>query len=162
GTKGVNVHADIGNLTGNTTYHFRVVASNPTGVTSGPDRAFKTAKVPLSLSATATPNPVVFGATATLTGTLAGTGGGGRPLQVQQNAFPFTAGFANTGNQVLTNPDGTFSIPVVGLGSNTQFRVMTADKKLLSAPVILGVSPVVRTQVSTKHVHKRHLVRFAG
>ena len=45
---------NIGGLKPNTTYHFRLIASNATGVTSGRDRTFRTDKVPLSLGMTAT------------------------------------------------------------------------------------------------------------
>ena len=45
GTSAVKVSESISGLTGNTTYHFRVVAENPSGgITKGSDLTFKTAK----------------------------------------------------------------------------------------------------------------------
>ncbi len=164
GTKAVAVSADIGGLAPVTTYHYRVVASSPGGVVSGPDRTFKTAKVPLSLAIVATPNPVRYGSTATLTGQLAGTGGGGRSIQVQQNSFPYTGGFVDAPiSPVVTAPDGRFTVTLPTYLVNAQLRVTTTSgPKLTSAPIILGVSPVVRTAVSTKHPRRGTYVRFAG
>jgi hypothetical protein len=163
GTKEVPALADIGGLKPNTAYHFRIVASNATGVSSGADRTFRTAKVPLSLGLTATPNPVPFGSATVLTGALSGTGGGGRTIQIQQEAFPFTTGFANYGNPLVTAADGTFSLPVAGLVANAQFRAITTEGKQLASPtVMVGVAPVVRTEVSTTRPRRGQLVRFAG
>src|SRR4051812_45045382 len=61
GTKNVNAVGDVGGLRPATTYHYRLVASNPSGVTSGADRAFTTKKQPLGLAFAATPNPITFG-----------------------------------------------------------------------------------------------------
>jgi hypothetical protein len=164
GRKAVGAVADIGGLRPVTTYHYRIVASSPAGVVSGSDRTFRTAKVPLSLSLTATPNPVSFGLATTLTGQLGGTGGGGRGIQVQQNTFPYTAGFANAPvSPVVTGPDGTFSLALAGLMVNAQVRVVTTSgPKLTSAPILVSVSPKVRTAVSTRHPRKGRFVRFAG
>lgn len=164
GKSAINAAADIAGLAPVTTYHYRVVASNPSGVSSGADRTFRTSKVPLSLAVAATPNPVPFGVATTLTGQLAGTGGGGRSIQVQQNAFPYLAGFQNAPiSPVVTAADGTFTIPFSGLLVNTQVRVTTTTgAKLTSAPILVGVSPKVRTVVSTTHPRRNTYVRFAG
>ena len=163
GTKGVQASAALTGLTPNTRYHYRIVASNPAGVTSGGDRSFVTDKVPLSLALSATPNPVRFGSNTTLQGAIAGTGGGGRTVQIQQNAFPYTAGFANLGNPIVSSPDGTFASVIAGLLVNAQFRaVTTQNPKLVSNVIDMGVAPVVRTSVSTHHPRKGGRVRFAG
>jgi hypothetical protein len=163
GTKGVAALATITDLAPATRYHYRVVASNPAGVTSGGDRSFVTDKVPLSLQLSATPNPVRFGTSTTLQGAIGGTGGGGRAVQIQQESFPFTAGFANLGNPLVTAPDGTFSSVIANLTVNAQFRaVTTQNPKLTSNTVGIGVAPVVRTRVSTHRPRKGGRVRFAG
>lgn len=163
GDKAIAARADIAGLKANTTYYFRVVASNASGVVSGATRSFKTRKVPLSLAIAATPNPVRIGAPTTITGQLAGTGGGGRDIQLQMKSFPYTAGFENSGNPVVTAPDGTFAIPLLGLSSNAQVRVVAKQPKALtSQPIIVGVSPVVRTAVSTTRPRRGSRVRFAG
>lgn len=163
GTRAVRAATLVGGLTPAKTYHFRVVASNPTGVSSSGDRTFRTSKVPLSLSVAATPNPVPYASATTLTGQLAGTDGGGQTLQVQYNPFPFTAGFMNTGNPLVTNPDGTFVFPVPGLLANAQFQVTTTTgSKATSTPILVGVSPKLSADVSTTRPRKGALVRFAG
>jgi hypothetical protein len=164
GTKAVGVSADIAGLAPVTTYHYRVVASSPAGVVSGNDRTFKTAKVPLSLAVAATPNPVRYGSTTTLGGQLAGTGGGGRTIQVQQNSFPYTGGFVNAPiSPVVTAADGRFTVALPSLLVNAQIRVTTTSgPKLTSAPILVGVAPTVRTAVSTRHPRRNTFVRFAG
>ena len=46
GTTNVPVAADIGGLTPNTTYHYRIVASNGAGTTNGADTTFSTLPIP--------------------------------------------------------------------------------------------------------------------
>ncbi|MCW3038936.1 MAG: hypothetical protein JWM31_841 [Solirubrobacterales bacterium] len=164
GTQAITVGVDLAGLQGATTYHFRVVASSPGGVVSGADRTFRTSNVPLSLTLGATPNPVRYGGSATLNGVLAGTGGGGRTIQIQQNAFPYTGGFVNAPiSPVVTNKDGAFSTVLPSLLVNTQVRaVTTTGTKLASEPIIVGVTPTVRTAVSTRHPRRNTYVRFAG
>ena len=163
GTKGVAATGTLTGLAPNTRYHYRIVASNPSGVDSGGDKSFVTAKVPQSLELSATPNPVRFGANTTLQGAIGGTGGGGRTVQIQQNAFPYTAGFANLGNPIVAAPDGTFASVVASLSVNAQFRaVTTGSPKLTSNVVALGVAPIIRTNVSTRRPRKGARVRFAG
>src|SRR3954466_5609057 len=73
GTTNKRVTADSGALVPNTKYHYRLVAENSQGVVSGADRTFTTKKQPLGLSLAATANPVPFGGTTTLRGTLSRT-----------------------------------------------------------------------------------------
>ena len=46
GTGAVDASADLGGLTTDTTYHYRVVATSAAGITRGADRTFKTAAAP--------------------------------------------------------------------------------------------------------------------
>jgi hypothetical protein len=46
GSAAVDVHADLTGLTTDTTYHYRLVATNAAGVTRGADRTLRTAQVP--------------------------------------------------------------------------------------------------------------------
>ena len=164
GTKTLTVGADLSGLTGATTYHYRLVASSPDGVVSGSDRSFKTVNVPLSLALAATPNPVPYGGATTLNGTLSGTGGGGRTIQIQQNAFPYTAGFVNAPvSSVVTAANGTFATTLPSLLANLQVRAVTTTGPRLASPaIIVGVAPKVRTAVSTRHPKRGSFVRFAG
>jgi hypothetical protein len=160
-SKGRTVTADVGGLKPNTTYHYRIVASNPDGVASGGDRNFKTRKQPLGLALNATPNPVVFGAGTTVAGQLTGTGNGGQQIVLQQRAFPFTSGFANVGNAIVTDANGNFAFPALALPATTQVRAQTSDKKVTSAVATVTVAVKVSTTVRTR-VKRGRLLRFSG
>jgi hypothetical protein len=136
GTHPVSVSAPVAGLQPLTVYHYRLVAVNGAGATIGADRILLTAKLPLSLQILAAPNPVLFGGTAVIQGTLSGTESSNREVVLQENSFPFTAGFTNAGNAELTSSTGGFSFPVLGLTEATQFRVVTTT----SPPVVSAVA----------------------
>jgi phosphodiesterase/alkaline phosphatase D-like protein len=66
GNSAVAVSASLGSLSANTTYHFRIVATNPGGVHSGSDQSFTTAPVPPPATP---PKETTFTTTKTKTGT---------------------------------------------------------------------------------------------
>lgn len=159
------VSADVSGLTPNTKYHFRLVASNASGVRSGADKTFTTNKQPLGLSITAAPNPVVLGQPTTVSGQLTGTGNAGRAVALQQRPFPFTAPWAPVGNAVVTDANGAFGFPLLtGIPATTQFRVVTVEKPNVESPVLtLPLAVRVKTNVSkTSRVKRGSLVRFSG
>lgn len=163
GTANVAAAAQIGGLGPNTKYHYRLIAHNSDGTIAGNDRTFTTPKQPLGLALSATPNPVVFGAPTTLAGTLSGTGNAGRPIQLQQNPFPFTSGFANVGNVQLTNAQGGFSFALLSVPLTTQYRVLVTDKPSVVSPVVtVSVQVVVKSDVTRTHVRRGGRVRFSG
>ena len=157
------VTARVEGLAPNTRYHFRLVASNRSGVDSGEDRTFKTKPQPLGLQITAAPNPVAFGAPTTITGALTGTGNANKEIVLQGRAFPFTAEFAQVGNPLVTDANGAFAFPVLPLPGTTQFRVQTVDKPTVESPVLtLGVAALVRTTASRKVVRRYKRTRIHG
>ena len=163
GTNNVAAAAQVGGLGPNTKYHYRVIAHNADGTTAGNDRTFTTPKQPLGLQLAATPNPVVFGAPTTLAGTLSGTGNSGRPIQLQQKPFPFTAAFADVGNPQLTNAQGGFSFALLSVPLTTQYRVVVTDKPSIVSPIVtVSVQVVVKTSVTHTHVRRGGHVRFSG
>jgi hypothetical protein len=163
GTTAVKRDAVLTGLKPATTYHFRVVATNATGTTFGADRAVTTKKQPLGLSLAASPNPAPFGGPITLTGTLTGTGNAAKAVVLQQRAFPYTAAWANVGNQQVTSATGGFSFPVLSLTANTQFRVLTTGTGAIASPIVLaGSAAVVNITASSMTPKARSLVRFAG
>lgn len=163
GTAAVAAAAPLTGLAPATRYHFRLVAANAAGTTLGGDRTFTTPKQPLGFAVTATPNPVPFGGPTTIVGQLTGTGSAGRSVQLQQKAFPYTAGFANAGNPQLTDAQGRFSFPILALTTNTQFRVVSTGAGAVASPVVLvGSAVVVRLAVSARRIRSGRLVRFAG
>jgi len=163
GTHRKSAAADISGLSPNTTYHYRLVASNSKGTSFGGDHTFRTLKQPLGFSLTATPNPTTWSTGTTLAGQLTGTGNGGRTVKLQQKAFPYTAKFTDVGNPLVTDAAGNFSFPVPLLTVNTQFRVITVDKPIVTSPVVLvGCAVRVGVRVSATRVRRGHRVRFSG
>ena len=160
GTRPVSVRIAISGLQPITIYHYRLVAVNAAGASVGADHALLTTKVPLSIGILASPNPVLFGGTVIVQGTLSGTNNGGRTVVLQANAFPFTAGFQNVGNPELTTASGSFSFPVLGMSVVSQFRVVTTTKQPVISPVALE-NVAVRVSSHVKHVG-RHRARFSG
>jgi hypothetical protein len=67
GASARNVSAAVSRLTGGTTYHFRLVATNAAGTTPGADQAFATSGQPVSRTGATSG---VTGTSATLTGTV--------------------------------------------------------------------------------------------
>jgi len=163
GANARRVTARVEGLESNTTYHFRLVAANPSGVHSGADKTFRTRRQPLGLQVTIAPNPIVFGSPTTVTGVLTGTGAANRQVVLQQRAFPFTADFADLGNPVVTDGNGAFTFPVLPLPSTTQFRVRTNDQTpVFSDEVTLGVAPRIVTTRAPRSVRRNRRSRIFG
>ena len=157
GTGAVRVSQTLAGLAPLTTYHYRVLASSPAGATAGADLELRTGPVPLSLAIDGTPNPVVFGSTFLVEGTLSGTGAANHPVELQANPFPYLGGFQTVGNAELTNATGGFSFPYLGLLENAQLRVVTVGKPAVSSPVLVEN---VAVHVSL-HVHATHRHGYA-
>lgn len=155
----IHVNQPVGGLKPNTLYHYRIVAYGARGAVIGGDHAFKTPKVPLALSISASPSPIPFGDTFVLGGTLFGTGNAGRAVALQSNPFPYVQGFKTVGNPEITNAAGGFSFPILGLPVNTQFRVITTGAPYIASPVFLeGVA--VRVNFHVHRVHRRRPGRY--
>jgi hypothetical protein len=161
GTHTVGVSAAVGGLQPLSVYHYRLVAVNGAGAAIGHDRTFMTTKVPLSLAILASPNPVLFGGTVTIQGTLSGTENANRAVVLQASQFPFTTGFQNIANPELTTATGSFSFPVLGLTLSTQFRVATTGSKPVVSPVAFE-NVAVNVSSHVGRVHRRHFARFFG
>jgi hypothetical protein len=162
GTSTVTAVADVGGLTPDTVYHYRVVATNKDGTARGKDRSFRTKKQPLGLSLAATPNPVTFGDGMVLTGNLSGTGNAGETIVLRQNPFPFTQGLQPFGNPLVTDKAGNFSIAVLSVPLTTQYQASVSGKSVASP--VLTVPVAVRVGSKTNHlsVRRGRKVRFTG
>jgi hypothetical protein len=161
GVHAVSVRLPVTGLQPLTVYHYRLVAVNSAGPSIGGDATFLTTKVPLSLQILASPNPVLFGGPITVQGTLSGTGNGNRVVILQANSFPFTAGFQNLGNPLLTNASGGFSFPLLGMTLTTQFRVVTTTNPPVSSPVALE-SVAVNVSSHVARTSRAHFARIFG
>jgi len=163
GAAAVRVTGAAGALVPATTYHFRLVATNATGTSVTADRTFRTPAQALRVTLAATPNPTAFGGPTTLVGTVTGTGAAGRPVQIQQRAFPFAGGFANVGNALVTDARGRFSMAVLSLPVTTQFRARVTDRAGIVSPVLpVGARAVVGTRVTSTSVRRGGRVHFSG
>jgi hypothetical protein len=161
GTHAVSVSMPVTGLQPLTVYHYRLIGVNGTGAASGKDKVLLTTKVPLSLQILAAPDPVLYGGTVTIQGTLSGTGSGSREVVLQANPFPYTAGFANVGNPELTLATGSFAFLVPGLTQATQYRVVTTTKSAVLSPVAVeNVAVEIASHVG--RTRRRHFARIYG
>jgi hypothetical protein len=161
GTTSTKVRQAIKGLQPATTYHFRLVATSSAGATNGADHTFTTAKLPLSLRIVGSPNPVVFGSSFFVEGTLSGTGASTHAVVLQANPFPYLGGFKTVGNPEVTNGAGGFSFPFLGLSENTQLRVVTVGKPVVTSPVVLE-NVAVRVAFHVRRARRRGYVRLYG
>jgi hypothetical protein len=155
--------ADISGLAPATTYHFRLIARNGKGLTKGGDKTFKTKVQPLGVTFAATPNPLLPGGTTTLSGQLTGTGNAGKEVVLQSNPFPYTQGFKQDGNKLVTAADGTFSFGLKPVAFNTQYRVALPSKPSVVSPiVVVSVAVRVSTKLGSHTVTRGHSLTFKG
>jgi len=136
GTSTTAVSATVTGLAAYTTYDYRIVAVSANGTTRGANKTFKTAKIPLSLAITASPNPITYGGLLTIAGTLAGTGNTNQPVALEQNPYPYTGGWTQVGNSELTTATGAYSFTVPSLDLSTQYRVINVNKPSVVSPVV--------------------------
>jgi hypothetical protein len=157
----VSVSAAISGLQPLTPYHYRLIAVNSAGATIGEDKTLLTRKVPLSLQILSAPDPVGYGGTAIIQGTLTGTENANREVILQEIPFAWSAGFFNVGNPELTTSNGGFVFPVLGLTQWTEFRVVTVTNPPVVSPVAVeNVAVQVEAHVGRSR-RPRH-VRFYG
>jgi len=161
GTHTVDVSLPIAGLQPLTDYHYRLVAVNGAGAVSGADRTLLTTKVPLTLEILSSPDPVLFGGTAIIQGTLSGTENGDREVVLQATAFPFSAAFQDVGNPELTTATGGFQFPLLGLSVTTEFRVVTTTSPPVLSPVALE-NVAVKVVAHLGRARRAHSVRIYG
>jgi hypothetical protein len=158
------VSQTVGGLKVGTTYHFRVVATNPDGTASGGDRMFRTRPPdPNALLLTEQPNPVLFGHSAALSGQLLGPNNVGvgvtlmaRPASQTTGPFTVAAGpFPTDGNGGY----GFFVLP----GNNTTYHVVATNARgTTSVDLSVGVVFNVKLDASHTHIHSGSVVTFSG
>jgi phosphodiesterase/alkaline phosphatase D-like protein len=158
GTKNVSVSAVVGSLSANTTYHYRLVATNASGTTMGADHAFKTAKPSAGVTIAASPNPIGFGLATTISGSVLGPGAVHSAVTLQRAA---SAGgpFVNVATTTAA-AKGAYSFAGVAPSSNTYYRVVANGAS--SARVLVKVRFRISLNVSNHHPRRGHLVRFFG
>lgn len=162
GTGKNQIAVPVGALAAATTYHYRLVAQNARGVTVGKRRTFKTKPQPLGFSLAATPNPVGVGDATTLTGFLTGTNSDDRRIVLKSNPWPYVQGFLPISNQLLTNPDGSFSWPVAAVPVTTQFRVEMVARPEVNATIAVGATLDVSRHLRVRKRDRSGSLRFRG
>jgi hypothetical protein len=163
GSGRVRVTAALSGLAPVTTYHYRLVAQNAAGVGRGNHRTFKTRPQPLGFSLAGTPNPVAAGGATTLTGMLTGTNSDDRRIVIKSNPWPYTQGFLQVGNELVTNDDGSFSVPILSVPVNTQYIAqMVARPEIVSAPLTIGATLAVTRRVRVRKGERSGRLRFRG
>jgi hypothetical protein len=165
GGKRVRVTVPISGLAPFTTYHYRVVAMRGgKPVRKGKDRTFKTKRQPLGLSLVATPNPIRPNAATTLSGNLSGTGNANRQIVLQANPWPYTQGFQNASNVLVTDANGNFNFPVAAVPFNTQYRVLMPQNQNVQSPIVaVSVTPKVTAhRKKVRNTKRGAIYKFSG
>jgi hypothetical protein len=159
------VSAPVGGRTASTTYHFRLVATNPAGTTTGKDKAFTTlasGQTGTGLSIAARPNPLVWGGATTITGQLTGARQtAGIDVTLRQNPYPYTGGFKAL-TTVTTDAQGRYTFtrkPKL----NTRYEVQAkARPNVTSQALQVRVRAKVTLRLSDSTPARGQRVRFSG
>ena len=155
-----SVSATLTGLAPQTTYHARLVASNPSGTVQGADVTFTTTApgtAPVTLAAGKA--AVTWGNPVTLSGTVAG--GGGVRVTLEEQPPPFSAPFTSVA-EATADAAGAFSFTLNPVATR-RYRVdAKASPSVTSAEVTVGVRVRVGLQVSDKTPRAGQRVRFSG
>jgi hypothetical protein len=157
GTRNVSVSAEIGSLAPDTTYHYRLVATNASGTTFGADRHFTTSKAS-TITLAASPGAIVFGQATTLSGRVLPPGPVRTTITLQRAISP-GGPFVTVGTTTSTAM-GNYSFGPVALSSNNYFRAVANGTR--SAPVRVLVRFRISLLASATHPRRGDLVRFHG
>jgi len=163
GARRVRVAVGVTGLAPATTYHYRLVAQNSKGMVFGRNQTFRTQRQPLGVTLAGLPNPVRAGGAAVLSGALTGTGNAGRQVVLQANPFPYTQGFLQVGNALVTDANGGFSFSLLSVPVTTQYRVLMPQRPDIASPVtVVGATVRVTTRVRVRRFDRRGRLRFTG
>jgi hypothetical protein len=153
GTKSVAVTAVTGPLAPNTTYHYRIVATNVNGTTRGHDVSFRTVAVPAGVTLGALPNPITFGQLTSLSGRVLPP----RPSHVAvilQSAPTAGGPWSNAGTTTAAST-GAYSFANLGPRENTYYRALSDGATSWRHP---PAGSLVRFRGHVAPAHRGHLV----
>jgi hypothetical protein len=157
------VAADLTGLAPQTTYHFRLVAENPSGRSEGADATFTTTAggpaPPPAATIAATPPKVTFGAQVTIAGQI--TGEPAVSVELQHTPFPFSDPFRTIveGTTDASAAYSFFALPTV----NTRYRVRAkASPPVETGELTVLVRPKVGLRLSDRTPAIGQRVRFRG
>jgi hypothetical protein len=165
GNAGKNVTASVAGLAPATTYHFRLVASNPSGTANGQDMTFTTAASGTgggagSVSISLRPGSIVFGHTTTISGKVTGSKAAGATVTLQESPAPYTS-FRNVAN-ATADAQGNYTFSRKPL-LDTRYRVTAKTGPPVTSSVAQeNVRFFVSLRLSDSTVSAGSRVRFAG
>ena len=162
-----DVSTNVTGLAPNTTYHYRVAATNTDGTSFGEDVTFTTpatAGPPVQNTATiaAAPTSVTFGNATTISGQVNGPNNGNVQVTLEENPYPFTAGFKPTTLTATTTATGAYTFSVKP-ALNTRYRVTAKTSPPATSPeVLVNVKPSISLKLSDSTPKVGQRVKFSG
>jgi hypothetical protein len=151
GSRGVPVSQRITGLTAGKRYHYRVVATNSLGTVNGSDHSFVVASTATSATLAADHDPVAYGSSVKLSGTLGGSRVGGVRVRLQTTTFPYDNPFADTGNPLVSDSRGAYAFTLPSVATTTRALVVVDGlPSFFSKPVTIrsaaraGITSVTR------------------
>lgn len=169
GKKDTPVSAGLTGLKPSTTYHYRLVATNPSGTSQGVDKTFTTlapGQAPPggnAVTITNAPPSIAFGKTTTIAGNVTGDNNVGVEvtLQGQPLASPAGTKFTDVAT-TTTNGSGAYFF-VVSPTENTRFQVEAKTKPPVTSPTVdEKVRFAVSFRLSDRTPRRGQRVRFYG
>jgi hypothetical protein len=169
GNAGKPASADLTGLAPSTPYHYRLVATNPSGTTQGADQTFTTLAAgqapPGGNAVTIAANPpsVLFGQATTITGQVTGNGNGGVQVTLQSKPAPPVTG-ANFTDVATATTDASGNYTFTQIPElNTQYQVEAKASPKVTSPVItVNVRKIVTFKLSDSTPKRGSGVRFSG
>lgn len=115
------------------------------------------------LTIDAAPNPVLWGASTTISGRLRGPENNGRTIDLQHDPHPYGTDYNPTPlARTTTNGDGYYTFTVAP-GRNTNYRVVArVDPERFSENVKVGVRMNITRRVSDRTPRRGQRVTFSG
>jgi hypothetical protein len=167
GNSAKSVSAQLTQLAPSTTYHFRLVATNASGVAQTTDRTFATlaaGQAPPGGNAVtigATPASVVFGKPTTISGQVTGDHNAGVEVTLQEQPLPAAGKFSDVAT-ATTDASGHYTFTVAPQ-RNTQYQVRAKTSPPATSPVLrVNVRIAVTFHLSDSTPKRGTLVRFFG
>jgi hypothetical protein len=157
GSGNTPVQADAGALAPGTVYHYRLVATNPSGSIPGKDKTFTTRP---AVSLNTSKRVGNFNDNITLSGQVFGTAVAGITVTLQENPYPFEGW-----NDVATTTTDASGKYVFGrqLKTNTAWRVVAQTKPAgTSSAAFVLQQDTVTMKASTTRPKRGHSVLFTG
>jgi hypothetical protein len=151
------VSTDIGALAPGTVYHYRLVATNPSGTIFGKDRTFTTRP---AVSLDTSKRVGNFNDNITLSGQIFGTATAGITVTLQENPYPFSSW--NDVATTTTDAAGKYQF-IRALKTNTAWRVVAGTKPPgTSSTALVLQQDTVSMKASTTRPKRGRTVLYTG